>query len=176
MVAGWWWPPTSAPTPSFCMTCCHHLSAGLWRSVCRVVNLMLRVFLCVYTLIFLICFLWPDHCNWALWQYQCSGKDPTGLLLWPHIHPAMGERTEVDARSSAGRGGGSHSARCRPALDHDGGAAGGHPVQVRWEFPIPGAFLVCCVSVTFPWPKICSIRLVIFLNSREAITVEHLGM
>lgn len=32
-----------------------------------------------------------DYSYWTLWQYQCTGQDPTGLLLWAHIHPSMGE-------------------------------------------------------------------------------------
>lgn len=82
----------------------------------------------------LVCFLqFLDHCHWALRQHQCTGKDPNGLLLRPHLHHALGEWAEVNAWSSAGRERSSQSARCGSALDNDGSPAGRHPMQVRLD-------------------------------------------
>lgn len=55
------------------------------------------------------CFI-PDHSHWPLWKHQRQSQDPTGLLLRPHVHPAMGERAEAHARPTAGRGRGCCSA------------------------------------------------------------------
>lgn len=75
-----------------------------------------------------------DHCNRPLREHQCSGQDPTRLLLRPHLHPSVGEWPQADKQSSPKRERGSLSARRGPALNHDGCPTRGHSVQVqlRW--------------------------------------------
>lgn len=120
-------------------TTCLQVHEGLYFALnsCRMADLMFSAFQFLVSLphwyLLVCCLQLSDHCDWALWQHQCSGKDPARLLLWSHLHPPVGKWPQVDAQSSPGREWGSPSAGCGSALDHDGGTAGRHPMQVRLE-------------------------------------------